>query len=91
MQQTFMSHPIFQKIKLLQGHLAYAVGAGNAVVSTPYLYAEELLANGRGRLVPFRDSESIAAEINDLLAHDRKRNAIRKNAYLYGRKMIWKK
>ena len=82
--------PYLSKEQITSGTLAYAVGAGNAVVSTSYLYAEELLANGRGRLVPFRDSESISKEINDLFSHERKRNTIRKKAYLHGRAMVWK-
>ena len=82
--------PYLSKEQITSGTLAYAVGSGNAVVSTPYLYAEELLANGRGRLVPFRNSKSISNEINDLLAHDLERNVIRKNAYLHGRTMIWR-
>lgn len=82
--------PYLSKEQITSGTLAYAVGSGKAVVSTPYLFAEEILANGRGRLVPFRDSESLAKEINDLFSSERKRNAIRKNAYLYGRAMVWK-
>jgi glycosyltransferase involved in cell wall biosynthesis len=82
--------PNLSKEQITSGTLAYAVGAGNAVVSTPYLYAEELLANGRGRLVPFRDSESISKEINELLSNEHKRNTIRKKAYLHGRAMVWK-
>jgi glycosyltransferase involved in cell wall biosynthesis len=82
--------PYLSKEQITSGTLAYAVGAGNAVVSTPYLYAEELLANGRGRLVPFCNSESISNEINELLSNEHKRNTIRKNAYLHGRAMVWK-
>ena len=82
--------PYLSKEQITSGTLAYAVGAGNAVVSTPYLYAKELLANGRGRLVPFRDSESISKEINELLSNEHKRNTIRKKAYLHGRAMVWK-
>jgi glycosyltransferase involved in cell wall biosynthesis len=82
--------PYLSKEQITSGTLAYAVGSGKAVVSTPYLFAEEILANGRGRLVPFRDSESLAKEINDLFSSERKRNTIRKNAYLYGREMVWK-
>jgi len=83
--------PYLSKEQITSGTLAYAVGSGNAVVSTPYLFAEELLADGRGRLVPFRDSERLAAEIIDLLSHEHERNTIRKIAYHYGRGMIWKK
>jgi glycosyltransferase involved in cell wall biosynthesis len=82
--------PYLSREQITSGTLAYAVGAGNAVVSTPYLYAEELLANGRGRLVPFRDSESTFKEINELLSNEHKRNTMRKKAYLYGRIMVWK-
>jgi glycosyltransferase involved in cell wall biosynthesis len=82
--------PYLSKEQITSGTLAYAVGAGNAVVSTPYLYAEELLANGRGRLVHFHDSESISKEINELLSNEHKRNTIRKKAYLHGRSMVWK-
>jgi glycosyltransferase involved in cell wall biosynthesis len=82
--------PYLSEEQSTSGTLAYAVGAGNAVISTPYLHAVELLANGRGRLVPFRDSESIAKEINELFANERLRNTIRKKAYLYGRAMVWK-
>ena len=82
--------PYLSKEQITSGTLAYAVGAGKAVVSTAYLYAEELLANGRGRLVPFRDSESISKEINELLSNEHKRNTIRKKAYLHGRAMVWK-
>jgi glycosyltransferase involved in cell wall biosynthesis len=82
--------PYLSEEQSTSGTLAYAIGAGNAVISTPYLHAEELLANGRGRLVPFRDSESIAREINELFANERMRNTTRKKAYLYGRAMVWK-
>ena len=82
--------PYLSEEQSTSGTLAYAVGAGNAVISTPYLHAEELLAKGRGRLVPFRNSESIATEINELFANERMRNTIRKSAYLYGRAMVWK-
>jgi glycosyltransferase involved in cell wall biosynthesis len=82
--------PYLSKEQITSGTLAYAVGAGKAIVSTPYLYAEEVLANGRGRLVPFRDSESISKEINELLSNEHKRNTMRKKAYLHGRAMVWK-
>src|SRR5262249_12607867 len=68
---------------------AYAFGSGKAVVSTPYWHAEELLAEGRGLLVPFRDSAAIARELTGLLQDDVRRHAMRKRAYLMGREMIW--
>jgi len=59
------------------------------VVSTPYWHAAELLAEDRGVLVPFGDSEAIAREVTSLLRDDTRRHAIRKNAYRMGREMIW--
>ena len=81
--------PYLSREQITSGTLAYALGSGNAVVSTPYFFAEELLSNGKGKLVLFRDSESLAKEINFLLSNDHERNIIRKNAYLYGREMVW--
>jgi glycosyltransferase involved in cell wall biosynthesis len=71
------------------GTLAYAVGAGKAVISTPYLYARELLADGRGILVPWRDSETIARAVVDLLSDDAKRLALCARAAAHGRSMVW--
>jgi glycosyltransferase involved in cell wall biosynthesis len=71
------------------GTLAYAVGAGKAVISTPYLYARELLADGRGVLVPWRDPQAIAREVVDLLGDDAKRLGLREHAAAYGRSMAW--
>ena len=71
------------------GTLAYAVGAGRAVISTPYRYAEELLAEGRGILVPWKDPNAIAREVVDLLSDDAKRDAIREKAGAYGCNMAW--
>lgn len=71
------------------GTLAYAVGSGKAVISTPYLYARELLADGRGILVPWRDSQTIAREVVDLLSDDTKRLALCARAAAHGRSMVW--
>ncbi len=81
--------PYLDREQIVSGTLAYTVGAGKAVISTPYRYAEELLADGRGILVPFRDSKAIAEKIIYLLDHEAERNAMRKRAYLYGRDMVW--
>jgi len=81
--------PYLNPAQIVSGTLAYTVGAGKAVVSTPYWYAEELLADGRGILVPFRDPEAIAGRVIDLLDNEAKRHAMRKRAYLFGREMIW--
>jgi glycosyltransferase involved in cell wall biosynthesis len=71
------------------GTLAYAVGAGKAVISTPYRYATELLAEGRGILVKSRDSGSIAREVIGLLADEAGCVAMRQRAAAYGRGMAW--
>ena len=71
------------------GTLAYAVGSGKAVISTPYLYARELLADGRGILVPWRDSQTIACAVVDLLSDDAKRLALCARAAAHGRGMVW--
>jgi glycosyltransferase involved in cell wall biosynthesis len=71
------------------GTLAYAVGAGKAVVSTPYVYARELLADGRGILVPWNEPAAIAREIVTLLGDDMKRRRLRERAAAHGRTMAW--
>ena len=81
--------PYINREQIVSGVLSYALGAGKAIVSTPYWYAEEMLADGRGRLVPFRDAGAIAGEIVDLLSHDVERQAMRKQAYTYARNMVW--
>jgi glycosyltransferase involved in cell wall biosynthesis len=81
--------PYLDPEQVVSGTLAYTVGAGKAVISTPYRYAKELLDEGRGILVPFRDSKAIAEKVLDLLENETKRNAMRKRAYLYGRNMVW--
>ena len=81
--------PYLNPAQITSGTLAYAFGCGKAVVSTPYWYAEELLADGRGVLVPFADSAALAREICELLRDEPRRHAMRKKAYLLGREMIW--
>lgn len=75
--------------QITSGALAYAMGSGKAVVSTPYWHAEELLADGRGRLVPLRDSDALSREINALLDDEVLLSAVRKKAYLHTRPMVW--
>ncbi len=82
--------PYLSREQITSGTLAYAVACGKAIVSTPYLYAEELLDEGRGSLVPFKDSRALGAELNKLLEDEELRNRMRKNSYQYGRQMIWK-
>lgn len=81
--------PYMNQAQIVSGTLAYTVGAGKAVISTPYWYAEELLDEGRGSLVPFGDSEAIADQVIYLLEHESERHAMRKKAYMFGREMIW--
>jgi glycosyltransferase involved in cell wall biosynthesis len=81
--------PYLNEAQITSGTLAYAFGSGKAVVSTPYWHAAELLGGDRGVLVPFGDSQAIAREVNGLLRDSNRRQAMRKNAYRIGRKMIW--
>ncbi|MGA2584950.1 MAG: glycosyltransferase family 4 protein [Tepidisphaeraceae bacterium] len=76
--------------QITSGTLAYAVGAGKAVVSTPYWHAEEMLADGRGRLFPFGDVNELARHVNELLDDETEQLSIRRRAYQYGRPMVWK-
>lgn len=75
--------------QISSGTLAYALGAGKAVVSTPYRYAEELLADGRGTLFPFGDSGALASRVNGLLDDPDASGKMRQRAWTYGRDMIW--
>jgi glycosyltransferase involved in cell wall biosynthesis len=81
--------PYLTESQITSGTLAYAFGAGNAVVSTPYWHAAELLTAERGKLVPFRDGRAIAAAVVELLQDEPSRHSMRKNAYKLGRDMIW--
>ncbi|MEK7810092.1 MAG: glycosyltransferase family 4 protein, partial [Chloroflexota bacterium] len=81
--------PYHDVAQITSGTLAYTIGAGKAVISTPYWYAEEMLAEGRGALVPFRDPAALANQVIDLLNNEAKRHAMRKRAYVFGRDMIW--
>ena len=81
--------PYLNPVQIVSGTLAYAIGCGKAVVSTPYLYAKELLAHGRGFLIDFRDSQSIATTINALLDDPDLRRSTERRAYRFGRQMTW--
>ena len=82
--------PYLNEAQMTSGTLAYSFGLGRAVVSTPYWHAKELLADGRGVLVPFGDSKAIGEEIIGLLTNDVRRHAMRKRAYAASREMTWK-
>lgn len=81
--------PYLQEAQVVSGTLAYSFGVGNAVISTPYWHAAELLSGGKGVIVPFNDPEAIEKAIRRLIGNENERNVMRKNAYLLGREMIW--
>ena len=81
--------PYSHEAQAVSGTLAFAMGVGRAIISTPYWHATELLADGRGMLVPFQDPGAIAAATIDLLENGAARQAMRERAYLYGRNMVW--
>ncbi len=81
--------PYSHEAQAVSGTLAFAMGAGKAIISTPYWYAMELLDDGRGALVPFDDPGAIATAAIDLLENRAACQAMRERAYLYGRNMVW--
>ena len=81
--------PYLGKDQIVSGTLAYAVGCGKAVVATPFVYAEEMLADGRGVIVPFRDYGAIGSVVTDLLSERRKLLQIEEKAYRFSRNMTW--
>ena len=83
--------PYRYEAQAVSGTLAYALGAGKAIISTPYWHAAELLDEGRGVLVPFEDSDAIAVAAIELLDNEVARHAMRKRAYLYARDTVWNK
>ena len=83
--------PYRHEAQVVSGTLAYAVGAGKAIISTPYWHAIELLDDRRGALVPFQNPDAIAQKTIELLDTPAIRHAMRKRAYLLGREMIWKR
>jgi glycosyltransferase involved in cell wall biosynthesis len=83
--------PYRHEAQVVSGTLAYALGAGKAIISTPYWYATELLDDRRGALVPFQNPDAIAQKTIELLDTPAIRHAMRKRAYLFARQMIWKR
>ncbi|NWG14705.1 MAG: glycosyltransferase, partial [Acidobacteria bacterium] len=81
--------PYRSREQIVSGTLAYAVGMGKAVVSTPYPYARELLAEGRGELVEYEDAEGLERTILNLVEKPALLHRMRKSAYEFGRRMVW--
>ncbi len=81
--------PYMNKAQAVSGTLSYAIGAGNAIISTPYWHAEEVLADGRGYLFDFNDNEKLSSILRELLSDEKKLKALQKKTYNYGRQMRW--
>jgi glycosyltransferase involved in cell wall biosynthesis len=81
--------PYLDPRQITSGTLAYALGAGKAIVSTPYLHATEALRDNRGILVPFRDSAGLAVAVNSLLEHPDRKQALERAAFEYASDMSW--
>jgi glycosyltransferase involved in cell wall biosynthesis len=81
--------PYLNEAQITSGTLSYAVGAGAAVVSTPYWHATELLDHNRGRLFDFKDTEELSTIINELLDNDEALSELKQNAYEYGLHLRW--
>ncbi len=81
--------PYLDPQQITSGTLAYALGAGKAIVSTGYLHAKEALADGRGILVPFRDSAALAEAVKSLLDHPDRKHALELASYAYASDMSW--
>jgi glycosyltransferase involved in cell wall biosynthesis len=81
--------PYLNEAQITSGTLSYAIGAGAAVVSTPYWHATELLADNRGRLFDFKDHDQLAGHVNELLGNDETLAELKKNAYDYGLHLRW--
>ena len=82
--------PYLQESQITSGTLVYAMGTGKAVISTPYWYAAEMLAEGRGIIVPFKSPDAIAKHIIDLFNNDMNLQTMRKKAYMFCREAIWR-
>jgi glycosyltransferase involved in cell wall biosynthesis len=83
--------PYRHEAQVVSGTLAYALGAGKAIISTPYWHAIELLDDRRGALVPFQNPDAIAQKTIELLDTPAIGHAMRKRAYLFAREMVWKR
>ncbi|HET6528845.1 MAG TPA: glycosyltransferase family 4 protein, partial [Balneolaceae bacterium] len=82
--------PYNNEEQITSGTLAYACGAGKAVISTPYWYAQEMLSDGRGRLVPFRNAEAISNTLLNLFENEEELKQMQKRVYDFSRSAVWK-
>ncbi|MBU0630618.1 MAG: glycosyltransferase [Candidatus Margulisbacteria bacterium] len=83
--------PYLNEAQIVSGTLSYAIGAGNAIISTPYWYAKEMLSENRGQLINFGDSEALSSSLRDLLGDKKKLKSMRDKSYKFGRQMRWEK
>jgi len=83
--------PYLSRDQISSGVLSYALACGKAIISTPYLYALELLKDGRGALVPFKDTDALAKVLIEIIKDDERREKMRRAAYDFGRAMVWEK
>jgi len=83
--------PYLNEAQITSGTLSYAVGVGSAVISTPYWHASELLADGRGRLFNFNDSDELTSVLSALLDNPDELNILKSKAREYGKKITWPK
>jgi glycosyltransferase involved in cell wall biosynthesis len=81
--------PYLDPNQITSGTLAYALGAGKAIISTPYLHAREVLSEGRGILVAFRNAAEIADAVNKVLADPDYKRGLEERAFAYGKQMAW--
>ena len=81
--------PYLNEAQVTSGALSYAMGAGTAILSTPYWHAQELLADGRGRLFPFQDHEALSRELNALFGSRHELDRMRSSAFEFTRSMVW--
>jgi glycosyltransferase involved in cell wall biosynthesis len=82
--------PYLSRDQITSGTLAYAMGAGKAIISTPYWYANDMLTDQRGILVDFGDTKGLSEALIQLIKDPLARNKMRKKAYEYGRLMVWR-
>ncbi|MFH0795904.1 MAG: glycosyltransferase family 4 protein [Candidatus Omnitrophota bacterium] len=83
--------PYLSEEQIVSGTLTYAITCGKAIISTPYYYAREMLAEGRGCLAPFGDSRALTENLCELFGDDAKRNQMRKECYQFGQRFLWHK